>query len=75
LNSASAGEENSVGNDSGDAVSSQHTTPGTFKGGEISLVGVTVEKTQYLDLEKDYVTAHDDPAARRRASQEGLPAS
>ena len=42
-----------VGYDSGDAVSSQYTTPGRFKGGTIFLVGVTVEKTQYLDLEKE----------------------
>jgi arylsulfatase len=42
-----------VGYDSGDAVSSQYTTPGTFKGGKIFLVGVTVEKTPYVDLEKE----------------------
>ena len=41
-----------VGRDSGDAVSAEYKTPGTFKGGEIRFVGVTVEKKQYLDLEK-----------------------
>src|SRR5262245_39643819 len=42
-----------VGYDSGDAVSQEYKTPGTFRGGTIMLVGVTVEKTQYLDLEKE----------------------
>jgi len=42
-----------VGFDSGDAVSQEYQTPGTFKGGTISFVGVTVEKAQYLDLEKE----------------------
>lgn len=41
-----------VGRDSGDAVSEEYASPGEFKGGEIKFVGVTVEKTQYLDLEK-----------------------
>ena len=41
-----------VGRDSGDAVSAGYQTPGTFTGGTIQAVGVTVEKTQYLDLEK-----------------------
>ena len=41
-----------VGRDSGDAVSQQYKSPGTFKGGRILGVAVTVEKTQYLDLEK-----------------------
>jgi len=41
-----------VGYDSGDAVSQEYKTPGKFKGGTILGVGVTVEKTQYLDLEK-----------------------
>ncbi|HMK37914.1 MAG TPA: sulfatase-like hydrolase/transferase, partial [Bacteroidota bacterium] len=40
-----------VGFDSGDAVSEEYKTPGTFKGGTIFGVGVTVEKGQYLDLE------------------------
>ena len=42
-----------VGFDSGDAVSQLYKTPGTFKGGTIRFVGVTVEKTAYLDLEKE----------------------
>ena len=41
-----------VGRDSGDAVSHEYKSPGTFKGGRILGVAVTVEKTQYLDLEK-----------------------
>ena len=42
-----------IGYDSGDAVSQEYKTPGTFRGGNIFLVGVTVEKAQYLDLEKE----------------------
>ena len=34
-----------------DAVSSEYKTPGTFHGGTILAVGVTVEKTSYQDLE------------------------
>jgi arylsulfatase len=41
-----------IGYDSGDAVSQGYVTPGTFKGGSILFVAVTVEKAQYLDLEK-----------------------
>jgi arylsulfatase len=41
-----------IGRDSGDAVSEEYTTPGAFKNGQIFGVAVTVEKTQYLDLEK-----------------------
>jgi arylsulfatase len=41
-----------VGRDSGDAVSEEYKSPGEFRGGTILLVGVTVEKAQYLDLEK-----------------------
>jgi arylsulfatase len=41
-----------IGYDSGDAVSEGYTTPGEFEGGTILAVGVTVEKKQYLDLEK-----------------------
>ena len=37
---------------SGDAVSENYKSPGEFKGGKIFGVGVTVEKGQYLDLEK-----------------------
>jgi arylsulfatase len=42
-----------VGFDSGDAVSQEYKTPGTFKGGTILLVGVTVEKTDYRDLQRE----------------------
>lgn len=42
-----------VGFDSGDAVSRQYKTPGTFKGGTIQLVGVTVEGTPYENLEAE----------------------
>ena len=41
-----------IGRDSGDAVSQEYKSPGEFKGGTIHFVGVTVEKAQYLDLEK-----------------------
>jgi arylsulfatase len=41
-----------VGYDSGDAVSDGYKAPGRFTGGTIKAVGVTVEKAQYLDLEK-----------------------
>jgi len=41
-----------IGRDSGDAVSAEYEAPGTFTGGMILVVGVTVEKAQYLDLEK-----------------------
>jgi arylsulfatase A-like enzyme len=42
-----------VGYDSGDAVSKEYKSPGTFKGGTILGVGITVEKKQYLYLEKE----------------------
>jgi hypothetical protein len=42
-----------VGYDSGDAVSQEYKTPGTFRGGKIECAGVTVEKAQYLDLEQE----------------------
>ena len=41
-----------IGRDSGDAVSGEYVSPGEFKGGTILFVGATVEKAQYLDLEK-----------------------
>jgi arylsulfatase len=47
-----AGDGLCIGRDSGDAVSEEYKSPGTFKGGTILGVGVTVEKGQYLDLEK-----------------------
>jgi arylsulfatase len=34
-------------------VSEQYKSPGRFKGGTIFGVGVTVEKGQYLDLERE----------------------
>jgi hypothetical protein len=42
-----------VGFDSGDAVSEGYQTPGTFTGGTIMGVGVTVEEVQYEDLEAE----------------------
>lgn len=48
-----AGDGLCIGYDSGDAVSSLYKTPGTFKGGNIQFVGVTVEKAQYKDLESE----------------------
>lgn len=41
-----------IGRDSGDAVSEKYKSPGEFKGGTILGVGVSVEKEQYLDLQK-----------------------
>jgi arylsulfatase len=41
-----------IGRDSGDAVSAGYISPGEFTGGKILFVGVTVEKAQYLELEK-----------------------
>jgi hypothetical protein len=46
------GDGLSIGRDSGDAVSQEYKPPGKFQGGTILFVGVTVEKEQYLDLEK-----------------------
>jgi arylsulfatase A-like enzyme len=40
-----------IGRDSGDAVSQEYKAPGTFVSGTILGVGVSVEQTQYLDLE------------------------
>jgi len=48
-----AGDGLCVGYDSGDAVSHEYTSPAKFKGGTILGVGVTVEKAQYIDLEKE----------------------
>jgi arylsulfatase len=42
-----------VGYDSGDAVSQEYKTPATFKGGTIAFVGVTVEKSPYVDLQQE----------------------
>ncbi len=48
-----AGDGLCVGYDSADAVSAEYLAPGRFKGGTILGVGVTVEKTGYLDLETE----------------------
>jgi hypothetical protein len=48
-----AGDGLCIGYDSGDAVSHEYRTPGTFKGGTIFAVGITVEKAAYLDLEQE----------------------
>src|SRR5262245_32534663 len=48
-----AGDGLCVGYDSGDAVSQEYATPGTFKGGAIQFVEVAVDKTQYLDREME----------------------
>jgi hypothetical protein len=42
-----------IGYDSGDAVSQLYKTPGTFKGGTIFFVDVSVDKAQYLNAEKE----------------------
>jgi arylsulfatase len=42
-----------IGYDSGDAVSSEYKTPGTFHGGTILAVGVTVEEASYEALEME----------------------
>ena len=41
-----------VGRDSGDNVSQEYKAPGTFTGGKILGVGVSIGKDQYLDLEQ-----------------------
>jgi arylsulfatase len=46
-----------IGYDSGDAVSGEYKSPGKFKGGTIFAVGITVEKAQYVDLEKEAARA------------------
>ncbi|PKB16067.1 arylsulfatase [Flavobacterium sp. 5] len=42
-----------VGFDSGDAVSKEYKTPGTFKGGTIQGVGVSIGKENFTDLQKE----------------------
>jgi len=42
-----------VGFDSGDSVSAQYSSPARFKGGKIFGVGVSVEKTQYDELNRE----------------------
>ena len=48
-----AGDGLCVGYDSGDNVSQQYTTPGTFTGGEIKVVAFDVSEKAYVDLERD----------------------
>ncbi|WP_278022404.1 hypothetical protein [Flavobacterium ginsengisoli] len=48
-----AGDGLCVGFDSGDSVSKEYKTPGTFKGGEIIGVGVSVGKIEYTDLNNE----------------------
>ena len=47
-----AGDGLCIGYNNGDSVSEDYKSPGEFKGGTIKFVGVTVEKAQYLDLER-----------------------
>ena len=42
-----------VGYQTGDPVSQRYTAPGKFQGGRILGVGITTEKAQYADLEKE----------------------
>jgi arylsulfatase len=42
-----------VGFDSGDAVSAEYKTPGTFHGGDIQGVGISLGKIAYADLEQE----------------------
>ncbi len=42
-----------IGRDSGDAVSAEYSAPGTFTGGTIREVEVSVGDDQYLDLERE----------------------
>jgi arylsulfatase A-like enzyme len=48
-----AGDGLCVGYDSEDAVSQEYPAPSRFTGGDIQGVGITVEKTAYVDLEKE----------------------
>jgi arylsulfatase len=48
-----AGDGLCIGYDSGDAVTEQYKTPGKFQGGTIQFVEVAVDKSQYLELEKE----------------------
>jgi hypothetical protein len=41
-----------VGRDSGDAVSKEYSAPGTFTGGTILQVEVSIGDDQYVDLER-----------------------
>ncbi len=46
-----------IGRDSGDNVSQEYKSPGTFTGGTIQAVEVNVGKEQYVDLEMAAVAA------------------
>jgi hypothetical protein len=46
-----------VGRDSGDAVSQEYKTAGTFKGGTIFGVAVDVSAEVYIDLETEAIRA------------------
>jgi arylsulfatase len=52
-----SGDGPCIGRDSGDNVSQEYKTPGTFKGGTILGVAVDVSGESYLDLEKEAVAA------------------
>ena len=52
-----AGDGLCVGYDSGDAVSQEYKSPGTFKGGSILGVGVDVSPEVYHDIEKEAARA------------------
>ena len=52
-----AGDGLCVGFDSGDAVSSLYTTPGTFTGGTIRGVAIDVSGEQFLDLQREAAAA------------------
>lgn len=49
-----------VGYDSGDAVSQDYTTPGTFKGGTVRFVEVAVDPAQYLDRAMELTRVQHD---------------
>jgi arylsulfatase A-like enzyme len=50
-------DRNATGRDSGDNVSQEYKSPGTFTGGTIQAVEVNVGKEQYIDLELAAVAA------------------
>jgi arylsulfatase len=52
-----AGDGLCIGRDSGDNVSEEYKNPGTFTGGKIFAVEVSIGEDQYLDLEKEAVAA------------------
>jgi arylsulfatase len=49
-----------VGYDSGDPVSNQYKSPGTFKGGVVHFVTVSTDKSQYVDLDKTAALKYRD---------------